>query len=122
MHSDVFQLLALFWDDASQDHPYSIQNLVAAGKKYASSSKEFQSIIQSLNGWGDAFTRTIKQYTPKAQTLTEEINRNTGVPQGAADLTWSYAALLTSAFARADLKGDKGYAATLANFGVQANK
>lgn len=91
------------------------------GQSYASGSKQFGQIISSLNGWGDAFMRAIKFYTPSSGHLTEEINRNSGVPQGAADLTWSYASVLTAAMARASLIGDKGYAASLANLGVALN-
>ena len=69
----------------------------------------------------DAFMRTIKHYTPADGHLSEEFNRNTGVPQGAADLTWSYASVLTAAFARAELRGQTAYARNLANLGITAN-
>jgi glucoamylase len=91
------------------------------GQTYSSSSQEFNQTISSLNGWGDAFIRTIKFYTPTGGHLSEEFNRKTGVPQGAADLTWSYAGLLTAAFARAGVRGYGGYVASLANLGVTPN-
>lgn len=71
-------------------------------------------MLAALQGWGDAFMRTAKYYTPAGGHLAEEINRDTGVPQGAADLTWSYASILTAALARADASGDRRYASQLA--------
>lgn len=94
---------------------------VEVGTSYQSGSQEFNHIIESLNGWGDAFLRTVQYYTPSNGHLTEEINKDTGKPQGAADLTWSYASFLTAAMARADLRGDNGYAKDLANLGVAKN-
>ena len=58
-------------------------------------------MVNALNGWGDAFIRTVSYYTPANGHLTEEINRDTGVPQGAIDLTWSYASVVTAGAARA---------------------
>ena len=94
---------------------------IKTGEAYPSSGKEFKAVINALNGWGDAFMRTIMYYTPKNGHLHEEINRNTGVPQGAADLTWSYASVLTAAFARANVTGDTAYVKSLANLGFQPN-
>ena len=94
---------------------------VVCGQTYSYGSQQYNQVINGLNGWGDAFMRTIKYYTPSDGRLSEEFNRNTGVPQGAADLTWSYASLLTAAFARAELRGQKAYVKNLANLGIQAN-
>ncbi|CZT20839.1 related to Glucoamylase [Ramularia collo-cygni] len=88
---------------------------------YASDTAEFASTIESLNGWGDAFMRTVKLYTPADGSLTEQYNRNTGAPQGCKDLTWSYASLLTASFQRAKLRGDAKYVENLANLGVNLN-
>ena len=92
------------------------------GKTYGSTSKGFQSMLDSLDGWGDAFMRTVKYYTPSNGHLTEEINRITGVQQGATDLTWSYASVLTAAFARAELRGQNPYVEKLANLGFKENR
>ena len=91
------------------------------GQSYGYNSKAFRQTIANLNGWGDAFMRTIMNYAPSNGYLPEEYNRNTGAPQGAADLTWSYASVLTAAFARAELRGQKGYATNLANLGFAKN-
>lgn len=91
---------------------------VTEGSTYTSSSATYSNLVASLEGWADAFVRRIKYHTPAGGHLPEEFNRDTGVPQGAADLTWSYASLLTAAFARAELTGDTSYISTLANMGI----
>lgn len=87
---------------------------VAAGQSYTTKSKTFKAVISSLEGWGDAFVRRVKFHTPADGHLTEEYDRTTGIPQGAADLTWSYASLLTASFARAGVTGQKQYVHNLA--------
>ncbi|KAB8556618.1 hypothetical protein FH972_025655 [Carpinus fangiana] len=72
-------------------------------------------MLDALHGWGDTFLRTVQYYTPPDKRLSEEFNRETGLPRGAADLTWSYASLLSAAMARSDVKGDKLYRSRLAN-------
>ncbi|TKX20854.1 glucoamylase-like protein [Elsinoe australis] len=88
---------------------------VNVGSTYGANSTEFDGLIEAMLGWGDAFLRRIKYHTPETGSLSEQYNRNTGVSQGAADLTWSYAALLEAAIARADVSGDEDYTTTLAN-------
>ncbi|KEQ62318.1 glucoamylase precursor [Aureobasidium melanogenum CBS 110374] len=83
-------------------------------KPYSSNTQEFASVIASLKGWGDAYIRRIKYHTAAGGNLAEEFNRNNGIAQGAADLTWSYASLLTAAFARAALSGDESYVQKIA--------
>lgn len=41
-----------------------------------------------------------QKYTPSSGALAEQFSRNDGTPLSAADLTWSYAALLTAAARR----------------------
>nr|POE64151.1 glucoamylase [Quercus suber] len=92
-----------------------------AGQTYTRTSQEFADAISGLNGWGDAFMRTIKYYMPSDGRLAEEFNRHTGVPQGAADLTWSYASVLTAAMSRAVVKNQTSYVTDLANLGIKSN-
>lgn len=92
-----------------------------AGKAYSKRSAQYQKAIGSLQGWGDAFMRRIKFYTPADGHLTEEYDRNTGQAVGVADLTWSYASVLTAAFARAEMMGDKDYVKKLADRGFVPN-
>lgn len=49
-------------------------------------------MIAALHGWGDAFMRTFKYYTPADGHLSEEIDRDTGKAVGAIDLTVSRSA------------------------------
>lgn len=91
------------------------------GQTYQHNSTQFNSVIDSVNGWGDAFMRTIKYYTPSDQSLTEEFDRDNGTPQGCADLTWSYASILTSAFQRAKTRNNKKFVQGLANLGYTEN-
>ena len=81
---------------------------------YSSGSTEYEGLLVALEGWGDAFLRTVKYYTLEGGHQPEEYNRDTGAGNGAADLTWSYASLLTAAFARAAATGDTEYVANVA--------
>jgi len=94
---------------------YAPSAKVVAGKTYKPSSAQFESVISGLEGWADAYIRRIKYHMPANGHLPEEFNRNTGFAQGATDLTWSYASLLTAAFARAQVIGNRGYITELAN-------
>lgn len=91
-----------FWD-------YFAATVAPAVGSYSAGSDEFNGMLGALEGWGDAFLRTVKQYTPEGGHTPEEYNRDSGAPTGAADLTWSYASLLTAAFARANATGDDSY-------------
>lgn len=90
---------------------------VTVGEIYQCNSTTFDSVIGALEGWGDAFLRRVKYHTPADGHLAEEFNRNTGIPQGAVDLTWSYASLLTASFARAEHSGNSDFVKNLADFG-----
>jgi glucoamylase len=86
-----------------------------AGQTYSNNDSNFGAAISSIEGWADAFIRRIKYHTPTDQRLAEEYNRNDGISTGALDLTWSYASLLTAAFARAALLNDTNYITAIAN-------
>lgn len=88
---------------------------LSAGQTVSGDSQAFSAAISAIEGWADAFTRRIKYHTPADQRLAEEYNRNDGISTGALDLTWSYASLLTAAFARAHLMNDSDYITTIAN-------
>jgi len=70
---------------------------------------DFDKLIQSLIGWGDAFLRVVKHYSGEDGHYAEEFDKTSGVPRGAKDLTWSYASILTASFARSKLKGVDNY-------------
>lgn len=46
---------------------------------------------------GDAFMTTVRAFTPADGHLAEQIDRTTGAPASARDLTWSYAAFISAA-------------------------
>jgi glucoamylase len=94
---------------------YFAPNAKIAAGTFSSGSPQVSGAIDALQGWGDAFMRLIKVHGDPAGHLSEEFNRNTGFMQGAADLTWSYASVLTAALARAEIQGDNSYATNLAN-------
>ena len=94
---------------------------VKAGGTYVIDSQEFSKVIDSLNGWGDAFMRTVKYYTPSDGSLAEEYDRDDGAPQGCVDLTWSYASIVTAAIQRAKLRNQNTYVQDLANIGFTPN-
>ena len=90
---------------------------LAAGQTYVIDSAEFGAAISGLEGWADAFMRRVKYHEPADGRFAEEYNRDTGNNTGAQDLTWSYASILTAAFARAKLRNDDGYVTDVANSG-----
>jgi len=49
---------------------------------------------------GDAFMATVRDLTPPDRHLSEQVDRASGVPASARDLTWSYAAFVAAAHDR----------------------
>lgn len=96
----------------------SVADLAAGAKYTAGSDQQFEDIINALLGWGDAFLRRVKYHAAEGGNLSEQFNRDTGFEQGAQDLTWSYAALITAALARAEAVGDLTYAAAVADLPI----
>jgi glucoamylase len=75
-------------------------------------SVEFKNMIAGLVKRGDAFlARVLRHADQETGALSEQFNRDTGLSQGARDLTWSHAAFLTAMQARSEVKsaiaGDK---------------
>ncbi|KAF8139186.1 glycoside hydrolase family 15 protein [Mycena galopus ATCC 62051] len=73
---------------------------VTAGT-YTSSSSTFTTLTAAVKTFADGFLAIHAEYTPTNGSLSEQFDRDTGVPLSAADLTWSYAAALTVFSARA---------------------
>jgi len=48
---------------------------------------------------------TVRALTPADGTLSEQVDRSTGLPTSARHLTWSYAAFVTAARLRAGAVG-----------------
>jgi glucoamylase len=68
---------------------------VAAGT-YASTSATYTSIIDAVATYADDFIAVVQKYTPADGALAEQFGRANGAPLSARDLTWSYAAFLTT--------------------------
>ncbi|THV03026.1 glycoside hydrolase family 15 protein [Dendrothele bispora CBS 962.96] len=74
---------------------------ITQGKYTNSSSTDtFTSIISAVKTFADGFIVVNARFTPRAGNLAEQFNRTTGVPVSARDLTWSYAAVVTTVRAR----------------------
>ncbi|KAG5636633.1 hypothetical protein H0H81_007342 [Sphagnurus paluster] len=67
---------------------------------YASTTATFTAITTAVKAYADSFVAVVAKYTPANGALAEQYTRGGGVPTSAADLTWSYAALLTAVDAR----------------------
>lgn len=67
---------------------------------YASSTTQFTTLTTAVQNFADGFLAIHAKYTPANGGLAEQFDRNTGTPLSAVDLTWSYAAALTSFDAR----------------------
>ncbi|GAB7358770.1 hypothetical protein MBLNU230_g3996t1 [Neophaeotheca triangularis] len=91
------------------------------GETYNAQHGKFDRILEGMNGWGDAFMRRIQYHAPADGRLAEEYDRDYGFAVGAADLTWSYASVLTAAMARARATGEDSYVEGLANIGFEPN-
>lgn len=57
-------------------------------------------ILRALRAEGDAYLARTRTHTASDGSMAEQLNRHTGFMQGARDLTWSYASLLSAAWAR----------------------
>ncbi|RQM05172.1 hypothetical protein DH86_00003182 [Scytalidium sp. 3C] len=72
-------------------------------RKYNSgnANSPFAQIMDAVTAYADSFVAIAEKYTPTNGSLSEQFNRDTGVPLSAYDLTWSYAAFVTMAQRRA---------------------
>lgn len=61
-------------------------------KNLSSSEKEYKQLIQSLKNYADSFMDVIREHQSNDGHLSEQFNKDTGLMQGAYDLTWSYGA------------------------------
>jgi|GEM_PF-1762886 len=58
-------------------------------------------LLPALRQRGDAYLQFVLAHQPQDGSITEQINRDTGQPQGARDLTWAMAELLSTLAMRA---------------------
>jgi glucoamylase len=80
---------------------------LAVGDLVPRDDPRFRRLINALCELGDGYLRRIQRHCDQTTgSLSEELNRDTGIMQGAADLTWSYAAVLTAFQQRAIAKNE----------------
>lgn len=68
--------------------------------KYSHSSREYNKLLDGVLDWADGFVSVVHKYTPKSSSMSEQFSRENGTAVSARDLTWSYAAYITTAAAR----------------------
>ncbi|KAL0092569.1 glycoside hydrolase family 15 protein [Phycomyces blakesleeanus] len=71
------------------------------GKIYVKASDEYNLLLADIAASADRFLATVKYHEQANGSLSEQFNRWTGFQQGARDLTWSHAALISATRARA---------------------
>ena len=60
----------------------------------------YHQIISQLLSQGDAFLERVREYHHQDGQLSEQVNRKTGLQQGAKHLTWSYASFIDAILMR----------------------
>ncbi|KAG9004828.1 glycoside hydrolase 15 protein, partial [Tulasnella sp. 427] len=75
---------------------------VHLGEVLTHHDKRWRRLISELAQWSEGFWQVVQKYQGVNGQLDEQINRDTGLPQGAKNLTWSYAAFYLASLDRAD--------------------
>jgi glucoamylase len=75
---------------------------------YLSDSSEYLQLTSAVKSFADGFVEIAAKYTPSNGGLSEQFDKGTGQPLSAADLTWSYASVLTAAASRGGVKASWG--------------
>ncbi|KAI9315487.1 glucoamylase glam [Dichotomocladium elegans] len=73
----------------------------SSGTTYTVGTSSFDSLISKVAYAADNFFSTIKYHAATNGSMSEQFNRDTGFMTGARDLTWSHAAFITAAKAKA---------------------
>ncbi|CCA72741.1 probable glucan 1,4-alpha-glucosidase [Serendipita indica DSM 11827] len=76
-------------------------------------SASYTTLTTAIKTFADGFALKGAQYAPSSGALAEQYTRGAGTPTSAADLTWSYASVLTMFDARDNLAVDGWGAASL---------
>ena len=63
---------------------------------YPSNSRQYRELTSAIKSFADGFVEIAAKYTPSDGGLAEQFDKKTGKPLSAADLTWSYASVLTA--------------------------
>ncbi|TRM69210.1 glycoside hydrolase family 15 and carbohydrate-binding module family 20 [Schizophyllum amplum] len=72
---------------------------IAAGT-YEATSDEYTTLTTAIRTWADGFLEVLADFTPSDGGLAEQVDKSSGNPTSAADLTWSYASAITAFDAR----------------------
>ncbi|KAJ3109529.1 glycoside hydrolase 15 protein [Phlyctochytrium planicorne] len=81
----------------------AVENL-GMGATLTKNDALFEDIIESLLAVADSYMRRCKHFALEGFRLPEQFHRDCGDAQGVDDLTWSYASVLTSWFAREEVR------------------
>lgn len=57
----------------------------------------FEQIVRAVTAYADGFVGVVEKYLPANGSISEQFNRDTGMPESAYDLTWSFASFVTMA-------------------------
>jgi glucoamylase len=71
------------------------------GTSLSASDPRFQATLNAVRLAGDDFLKRTRYHVNSDGSMSEQINRYTGYMQGAHDLTWNYASILTATAERA---------------------
>jgi glucoamylase len=71
---------------------------------YFSNSSQYSTLTSAIKAFADGFVQITANYTPSDGGLAEQFDKSTGHPLSAADLTWSYASVLTANDSYAGIK------------------
>jgi glucoamylase len=74
--------------------------IVQVGGTVRPEDPRFHALIRGLRQLGDDYMRRSRFHAAAEGAMSEQFNRDSGFMQGAAELTWSHASLLTAAWAR----------------------
>ena len=70
---------------------------------YSSTTPQYTRLTRAIKTFSDGFVEIAANYTPSNGGLAEQFDKDTGSPLSAADLTWSYASVLTAGNSRAGI-------------------
>ncbi|RDW69741.1 putative glucoamylase P [Coleophoma cylindrospora] len=76
-------------------------NITAQQYNSSNANLPFAKITDAVTAYADSFVAVAEKYTPANGSLAEQLDRATGTPLSAIDLTWSYASFVTMAQRRA---------------------
>ena len=77
----------------------SISDSASAGT-YEKDSETYTALSKAVKTLADGYLSVVQKYVPEDGAMAEQFSKSDGSPLSAADLTWSYAALLTAKAAR----------------------